>query len=137
MPDGKIIDPDFFQWEEWNQWGWRLVGFAVAWSPFEDVTLGLVLTIIGAFIAILTLVGITVFVIGIIFDVGGYYVNSYGLICMYYEIVEWYGFPTYGEAGYYTDQLLSPWGYEYIGWTFIPLSPNNFGPHTSIWPNGW
>jgi len=59
---------------------------------------------------------------------------------MYFETIEivWLNsIPVYGEVGYYTDQILTPSGYQYIGWTFLPLSPYNVGPHANIWPNGF
>ncbi|MCX8153181.1 MAG: hypothetical protein N3E52_01955 [Candidatus Bathyarchaeota archaeon] len=137
MPNGQIIDPLTFSWVDFNPWGAMLTGFAMAWTPWETMTIDLILAIASFMLVPLGLVDISVSIIAFIFTVGGFYQSSLGYTIMYFEIIWLNSIPVYGEAGYYPDQILTPGGSQYNGWIFIPLSPYNFGPHTGIWPNGF
>ena len=134
MPDGQVIDPYVFSWADLHPSGlFGLTGIAIAFTNQEDVPLAFFVSVFGLMAS--GILGGIFAVIDIILAVGEFYVNSYGLMCMYLEtvMVMYPPYPiTYAECGYYTDQCL---GYPMGAFYFWPMSPFNNGPHQSIWPN--
>lgn len=130
MPNGDIIDPEFWSWNDYGSIV-HLNGYAVAWYTHEQATLAIILTILGAVLAITTPFGITVFVIAVIWDSSSFFINSYGLTCMYLQTLDISYIPLYAEAGYYTDTI---YGYPLGGWYFCPLFPSGAPQHVSVWP---
>lgn len=146
LPTGETIDPGLYQFvDKWHGPWWaryNLKGWILYWYSQETVTLGilaLALTVISIFLA--PIMPVSVVLDALLVSASLFTATVEPVHRTYWDVIFLYGVvPMYGEAGFYTNQIWQPWGWRYLGWTYIPQW-NIYGWggswHTDVWPVGF